>query len=157
LAFVINNLFLVQEGLQRLATVTGPSLSPEEAARNEKLQTKVRNATEGAERVKDLVTKLRTFSRLDEGQFKTVNIHESIESVLLVPRQKTDGRIKVEPNFSGPDTLSCFAGELNQVLMNVIANAIDSIDGPGKVTLTTTEDQGNFVIVVRDTGRGIPP
>lgn len=155
LAFVINNLFLAREGLDRLAEGQGsiPALTP---AQLEKLRTHVHRACEGADRVKDLVSKLRTFSRLDEGKFKTVNIHESIESVLLFLRHKLEDRIQVERNYGAPDMLACFSGELNQVLMNVIANAIDSIEGQGKVTLTTTQKDGHFVIVVRDTGKGIP-
>src|SRR6202044_2826430 len=102
-----------------------------------KISTLVAEMLEGAERVKDLVTKLRTFSRLDEGKFKTVNIHESIESVLLFLRHKLEDRIQLERNYGAPDMLACYSGELNQVLMNVIANAIDSIEGQGKVTLTT--------------------
>ncbi len=160
LAFVINNLFLAQEGLDRAVERQGNSSAPAlpqlERAQLERLRTQVRNACEGAERVKDLVSKLRTFSRLDEGKFKTVNIHESIESVLLFLRHKLEDRIEVERNYGAPDMLACFSGELNQVLMNVIANAIDSIEGQGKVTLTTTEQDGHFVIVVRDTGKGIP-
>ena len=156
LAFVINNLFLVQEGLDRLAAEPPGNIGPQAQTRVEKLRTQVRNSCEGAERVKDLVFKLRTFSRLDEGKFKTVDIHESIESVLLFLRHKLEGRIEVERNYGAPDLLGCFAGELNQVLMNVIANAIDSIQGPGKVTLTTTQQDGHFVIVIRDTGKGIP-
>lgn len=156
LAFVINNLFLAQEGLDALAAEPLENVAAKAQTRVEKLSTQVRNSCEGAERVKDLVFKLRTFSRLDEGKFKTVDIHESIESVLLFLRHKLESRIEVERNYGAPDLLGCFAGELNQVLMNVIANAIDSIEGPGKVTLTTTQQDGQFVIVVRDTGKGIP-
>jgi two-component system NtrC family sensor kinase len=151
LAFVMNNLFLANEGLDRLAEQQGDI-----PAQLQKLRTQIRNSSEGAERVKDLVSKLRTFSRLDEGKFKTVNIHESIESVLLFLRHKLEGRIEVERNYGAPDMLACFSGELNQVLMNVIANAIDSIEGQGKVTLTTMQRDGHFVVVVRDTGKGIP-
>jgi two-component system NtrC family sensor kinase len=99
---------------------------------------------------------LRTFSRLDEGTYKTVNIHESIESVLLFLRHKTEGRIEVERHYGSVEDLSCFAGELNQVLMNVIANAIDSIKGHGKITITTSCENEQFRIFVRDTGEGIP-
>ena len=111
---------------------------------------------EGAERVKELVSKLRTFSRLDEGAYKTVNIHESIESVLLFLRHKMESRIQVERRYGTTENLSCFAGELNQVIMNVIANAIDSIEGPGRITITTLCENGEFIISVRDTGKGIP-
>jgi two-component system NtrC family sensor kinase len=111
---------------------------------------------EGAERVKDLVSKLRTFSRLDEGEFKTVDIHESIESVLLFLRHKMQDRIQVERHYGSVESLSCFAGELNQVIMNLIANAIDSIEGCGKITLITKQQDGYFCISIRDTGKGIP-
>ena len=97
-----------------------------------------------SERVKDLVTKLRTFSRLDEGQVKTVNIHESIESVLLFLRHKMQGRIEVERHYGPVECQSCFAGELNQVIMNLIANAIDSIEGPGQITITTDSKTNHF-------------
>jgi two-component system NtrC family sensor kinase len=151
LAFVINNLFLAEEGLNRLAAgdLDIPALV-------ERLRTQVGNSREGAERVKDLVSKLRTFSRLDEGQFKTVNIHESIDSTLLFLRHKLEDRIEVERSYAAPDMLECYSGELNQVLMNLIANAIDSIEGPGKVTLITRQRNGHLIITVRDTGKGIP-
>jgi two-component system NtrC family sensor kinase len=156
LAFVVNSLFLVKEGLDRIAKEPQDEIPSALRGRLGNMRANLRDAADGTERVKDLVTKLRTFSRLDEGQFKTVNIHESIESVLLFLRHKLEDRIVVERNFEGPDMLECFSGELNQVLMNVIANAIDSIDGAGTVTVTTRLDDANFVIAVRDTGKGIP-
>ena len=155
LAFVINNIFIVQEGLAKLAA-EGAGLPEAAFARVGKMQTRISEAQSGATRVKDLVTKLRTFSRLDEGTIKTINIHESIESVLLFLRHKMDGRIEVERQFGDVEMLTCLAGELNQVLMNVIANAIDAIDGPGRITIATGQQNGHFTIRVRDTGKGIP-
>jgi len=156
LAFVINSLFLVKESLDRMLQEAPERIPLELQGRIGKLRTSAGDACDGAERVKDLVTKLRTFSRLDEGKFKTVNIHESIESVLLFLRHRMQDRVEVERRFEGPERLGCFPGELNQVLMNVIANAIDSIDGPGKVTVRTQQQNGNFLISVRDSGKGIP-
>jgi two-component system NtrC family sensor kinase len=158
LAFVINNVFIVQEGLDKLA-LRGAELPPEESSRVSKLQARIKDAYAGATRVKDLVSKLRTFSRLDEGTVKTINIHESIESVLLFLRHKMEGRIEVERNYGEVEMLTCLAGELNQVLMNIVANAIDAIDasdGPGRITIATGQQNGHFVIRVRDTGKGIP-
>jgi len=155
LAFVINNMFLVQESLEKMAG-RGAESPPEMATRVEAMRTNLDEAQMGASRVSDLVTKLRTFSRLDEGKVKTVDIHDSIESVLLFLRHKMNGRIEVERHYGEASMLTCLAGELNQVLMNVISNAIDAIDGPGRITLTTESRDGDFVIRVRDTGRGIP-
>jgi two-component system NtrC family sensor kinase len=158
LAFVINNIFIVLEGLDKLA-LRGVDLAPEESSKVSKLQTRIRDAYSGATRVKDLVSKLRTFSRLDEGTIKTINIHESIDSVLLFLRHKTEGRIEVERHYGEIEMLTCLAGELNQVLMNIIANAIDAIDagdGPGRITIATQQQNDHFVIRIRDTGKGIP-
>jgi two-component system NtrC family sensor kinase len=155
LAFVINNIFVVQRTLEKLPA-EGPDLTPAMSDKVSKMRTRMDEMQEGATRVQDLVTKLRTFSRLDEGTYKTVNIHESIESVLLFLRHKMEGRIEVERRFGPTENLSCFAGELNQVLMNVIANAIDAMPGDGKITITTNCENGNFTISVRDTGQGIP-
>ena len=155
LAFVINNIFIVQEGLAKLAAEAA-GLPEAASARVGKMQKRITEAQSGATRVKDLVTKLRTFSRLDEGTIKTINIHESIESVLLFLRHKMDGRIEVERQFGDVEMLTCLAGELNQVLMNVIANAIDAIDGPGRITIATGQQNGHFTIRIRDTGKGIP-
>jgi two-component system NtrC family sensor kinase len=155
LAFVINNIFIVQENLGKLAA-EGSQLPQEALARVGKMQVRIGDAHAGAARVKELVSKLRTFSRLDEGTIKTINIHESIESVLLFLRHKMEGRIEVERCYGEVEMLTCLAGELNQVLMNIVANAIDAIDGPGRITLVTDQQNGHFVIRVRDTGKGIP-
>jgi len=161
LAFVINNIFIVKEALEKLSA-PGAEFTPETSASVRKMQSRISDAHAGATRVKELVTKLRTFSRLDEGTVKTINIHESIDSVLLFLQHKTEGRIEVERNYGEVEMLTCLAGELNQVLMNIIANAIDAItvneerDGTGRITIATTQQNGHFVIRVRDTGKGIP-
>jgi two-component system NtrC family sensor kinase len=155
MAFVINNVFIVQETLEKLAA-EGAELPPDASAKVSKMQARISGAYAGATRVKDLVTKLRTFSRLDEGTIKTINIHESIDSVLLFLSHKMEGRIEVAREYGHVEMLTCLAGELNQVLMNIVANAIDAIDGPGRITLATCQQNGDFVIRVRDTGKGIP-
>jgi two-component system NtrC family sensor kinase len=155
LAFVINNIFVVQEQLTRLASEV-PNGHPVALPTINKMRTQVDHMREGADRVGDLVSKLRTFSRLDEGQIKTIDVHESIESVLLFLRHKMENRIEVERSYDATGDLTCLAGELNQVLMNVIGNAIDAIEGTGRISLTTKLQDGNFVIAIRDTGKGIP-
>ena len=161
LAFVINNIFIVQETLGKLAAQSA-ELPPEAFTKVGKMQARISDAHAGATRVKELVSKLRTFSRLDEGTVKTINIHESIESVLLFLRHKMEGRIEVERDYGQVEMLTCLAGELNQVLMNIVANAIDAIssndktDGHGRITIGTGQQNGDFVIRVRDTGKGIP-
>ena len=155
LAFVINNIFVTQEELAKLAAEATQSDSPAVPSIR-KMRTRIDHMREGAERVQSLVSKLRTFSRLDEGTLKTVDIHESIESVLLFLSHKMEDRIRVERHYTATHPLTCLAGELNQVLMNVIGNAIDSIEETGTIHVSTSERDGQFVITIRDSGKGIP-
>ncbi len=87
----------------------------------------------GAERIKDIVKSLRTFSRLDEADMKKVNVHEGIDSTLMILQH----RLKEQPNRPGIQVikeygdlpqLECYAGQLNQVFMNICSNAIDALE-----------------------------
>lgn len=87
----------------------------------------------GAERIREIVLSLRTFSRLDEAEFKTVNIHDGIESTLTIlqnrlnqPNQKE--QIKLVKHYAQISEIECFAGSLNQVFLQIITNAIDSLE-----------------------------
>jgi two-component system NtrC family sensor kinase len=108
------------------------------------------------DRVKELVLGLRAFSRLDEGELKTIDIHESMDSALLFLQYKMKGRIKLEKQYRLERPLHCFAGQLNQVFLNLLANAVDAIEGPGKIVIATGECSGYACISVRDSGAGIP-
>lgn len=156
LAFIVNNLFTIEAGLDRISPEAEPHLSKESREKLRKLRARVRETGEGLDRVKELVLNLRTFSRLDEGEFKAVDIGDSIDSVLAVLKHKTNGRIKVEKHYGPERSLTCHAGRLNQVFMNLIANAADAITGKGTITITTNQTETTFIISVRDTGKGIP-
>jgi two-component system, NtrC family, sensor kinase len=125
-------------------------------AKVEKIRLRLGDMRQGVERVKELVLKLRTFSRLDEGEFKTVDIHESIDSVLLFLQHQIKGRIEIEKQYGPVSSLACYAGGINQVLMNLLANALYAIEAQGKVVITTNHAEDMFSISVRDTGKGIP-
>ncbi|MBD1907955.1 PAS domain S-box protein [Funiculus sociatus GB2-A5] len=87
----------------------------------------------GATRICDIVLSLRTFSRLDEAEMKEVDIHEGIESTLMI----LENRLRVQPNrpeiqviktYGNLPKVDCYAGQLNQVFMNIISNAIDALE-----------------------------
>ncbi|MBD2182863.1 GAF domain-containing sensor histidine kinase [Aerosakkonema funiforme] len=87
----------------------------------------------GTERIRQIVLSLRNFSRLDEAEKKPVNIHEGIDSTLLILQNRlksTSSRpdIKVIKNYGNLPRVECYAGQLNQVFMNVLSNAIDALE-----------------------------
>ncbi len=86
----------------------------------------------GISRISNIVRSLRTFSRLDEADMKLVNIHDGIESTLLILNHRLQGReqfseIEIQKDYGELPQVECYAGQLNQVFMNVIANAIDAL------------------------------
>ena len=83
----------------------------------------------GADRIRSIVLSLRNFSRLDESELKEVDIHEGIESTLLIlqHRQKSKGIQTIEEYAKLP-LVECYTGQLNQALMNILSNAIDALE-----------------------------
>ncbi|EME69355.1 Signal transduction histidine kinase [Paramagnetospirillum caucaseum] len=157
LSFALSNVFSIENWLAAVMAEAAPCLAEDHVAKLDKARKRIADTGQGLERVRELVVKLRTFSRLDEGEFKTVDIREAVESVLLFLRHKMSDRIEVRRNYTADSMLACYAGQLNQVIMNVVANAVDAIDGKGAITVRTYRHDGMFVIAVADTGSGIPP
>jgi two-component system NtrC family sensor kinase len=156
MAFVLSNCFSIQGWLDKIGPEAQPHLSPANARLWEKTHSRLSDMRLGLERVKELVLKLRTFSRLDEGDFKVVNLQECIDSVLMFLEHLTRGRIEVQRNYGEPASIGCFPGLLNQVLMNVIFNGIEAIKGPGTIAITTGLADGWIRIRIADSGMGVP-
>lgn len=111
---------------------------------------------EGSRRTAEIVKGLRTFSRADEGDLKSVDVHEGIESSLLILNNKLrHQQIAVEKNFAPLPPVLCYPGQLNQVWMNLLSNAIDAIGENGTITITSSQENGKACISIRDTGKGI--
>ena len=93
----------------------------------------LRSMRAGSERVKEIVFALRNFSTSDEGQMKKVDLHEGLDSVLRIlqhrlKEQPDRPRIEVIKNFGELPLIECYPGELNQVFMNILSNAIDALE-----------------------------
>ena len=87
----------------------------------------------GADRIKQIVLSLRTFSHTDESEMKAVNIHEGIDSTLMIlghrlKAQSKHPRINVTREYEDLPLVECYAGQLNQVFMNILSNAIDALE-----------------------------
>ncbi|WP_410477534.1 sensor histidine kinase [Nostoc sphaeroides] len=129
----------------------------------------------GIDRIRQIVLSLRNFSRLDQAEMKPVNIHEGIDSTLLILQHRLKAKpespaIKLVKEYSNLPLVECYAGPLNQVFMNVLSNAIDALEDyresqsnldTDQITICTAlgELEGNVksvVIRIKDNGPGIP-
>lgn len=120
----------------------------------------------GTKRIRQLVLSLRNFSRLDESACKTVDIHEGVHSTLLIlqHRLKANGQrpeIKIVHDFDDLPQVECYPSQLNQVIMNLIANAIDALEEacPNEPAITIRSakiGEDAIQIAIADNGTGIP-
>ncbi len=122
----------------------------------------------GTHRIREIVLSLRNFSRLDESNFKAVDIHEGIESTLMIlqhrlKKQSTRPAIQVIKHYGKLSLLECHAGKMNQVFLNLLTNAIDTLEEKMKnqellptITIHTSLIDGEFVkISITDNGLGM--
>jgi two-component system NtrC family sensor kinase len=156
LAFIVSHLRTAVTSLGKVAAELAQVSVVAASEHLERARNRLQESEVGAERIQNLVLKLRTFSRLDEGDQKDASMRECVGSVLTILEHRLKNRIKVETHFGYPDVVECFPALLNQAIMNLISNAIDAIDGEGTISITTGADAESYQIAVSDTGRGIP-
>ncbi|QLE54108.1 ATP-binding sensor histidine kinase [Nostoc sp. TCL26-01] len=129
--------------------------------------------TMACDRLKNISTSLRTFSRADKDYKVLFNIHEGIDSTILILKHRLKANeqhplIEVIKNYGNLPKIECFPGQLNQVFMNIIANAIDALeesnhgrrfeeikDNPNCITITTSAQEQQIQIVIADNGIGM--
>jgi PAS domain S-box-containing protein len=132
----------------------------------------------GADRIRNIVLSLRNFSRLDEAEMKWVDIHSGLDNTLLILSQRMKAKqpeypgIQVIKDYGNLPLVECNAGQLNQVFMNILTNAIDAIDEynkerslediknhPGTIWICTEvlAECNEAIIVIGDNGPGMTP
>ncbi|MEH2029847.1 MAG: response regulator [Nostoc sp.] len=127
----------------------------------------------GCDRLKNISTSLRTFSRADQDYKVPFNIHQGIDSTILILKHRLKGNeqrpaIEVVTNYGNLPQIECFPGQLNQVFMNLLANAIDALDefnhgrsfeeikaNPNCITITTSVENTRVKIAILDNGKGM--
>ena len=123
----------------------------------------------GTERIRDIVKSLHVFSRLNEAEHKSVNIHDGLESTLLFLQHRLNAtshrsEIQIIHQYGELPNVECYAGHLNQVFMNILSNAIDALNAwgdqpssPLQIQITTRVDTSESILIeIADTGVGIP-
>jgi signal transduction histidine kinase len=112
---------------------------------------------QGATRTAEIVAGLRSFSRLDEGGLKIVDLHEGIDATLPILSVGLGPSIAIERKYGRLPPVECYPGEINQVFMNILSNAVKAIEGEGTVTIHTEAVEGAVRIAIIDTGVGMTP
>ncbi len=110
----------------------------------------------GARRTLEIVKDLRSFSRTDSGDIQRINLNDALKTTLKLLYPQYKKRILVETDWGELPLYSCYAGQLNQVFMNIIMNAIQAIPDVGKISIRTRADESTISIAIRDNGEGIP-
>jgi len=120
----------------------------------------------GSERIRQIVLSLRNFARHDESELKKVDIHEGIDSTLLILQHRLNGErdspiIEIIKDYGNLPKIECYAGQLNQVFMNIINNSIDALSEAtgtekGQILIRTSINESDWVVVaITDNGSGM--
>ena len=115
----------------------------------------------GTKRISDIVVSMRNYSRLDEASIKEVDIHQGIESTLLILNHRLEQGIEIIKDYGLLPRIICFPAQLNQVFTNIISNAIDALFEAGcqpkQIKISTRAfPPKNIEINIKDNGVGIP-
>lgn len=162
LAFATSHLRTARECLDRVGPTVASQLSGETGAAWDKARNRLGEMNLGLQRISELVNQLRTFSRLDEGERKTIDIAECLDSVLMILGHRLENVIQVARRLHGPARFDCYPGPLNLALLNLVTNAIDAIGekpngGKGNIVISTESREDKIAISITDDGMGIPP
>ncbi|HLK12797.1 MAG TPA: ATP-binding protein [Candidatus Binatia bacterium] len=142
---------------RRLARAAAGAAAPEVQRLLREAEEIVEVMARGAERTAAIVKDLRSFSRLGEAAHKAVDLHEGIEVSLRLLASRWRERVTIHRDYGALPPVECDAGQLNQVFMNVLANACDAIPGTGNVWITTRAEADVVTVAIRDDGAGIAP
>ena len=109
-----------------------------------------------ARRIDKIITALRGFACLDEAEYQKFDLHKGIEDTITLFTSNLKKQVEIKRNFGGIPKIVCNPGQLNQVFMNLLANAVQAIEKQGVVTINTELEGEWIVIQFTDTGKGIP-
>ncbi|HAX76963.1 MAG TPA: hybrid sensor histidine kinase/response regulator [Cyanobacteria bacterium UBA11372] len=140
---------------------------------SEDLPKMIASMHEGTERIRNISTSLKTFSRLDSLSLVEFNVHEGIDSTLVILRHRLKANeqrpeIEVVRDYGEVPEIKCYPGQLNQVFMNILSNAIDAVDesnngryyqeiaaNPNRILIRTSVEKSSLVILIKDNGCGM--
>ena len=116
----------------------------------------IAESLEGAERVRRIVQDLKSFSRVDEAEFKFADINQCLESTVNMVWNELKYKASVVKEYGDIPAVKCYPQQLNQVFMNLLVNAAQAIEGPGEIKVRSFEEGGAVCVSISDTGCGMP-
>jgi signal transduction histidine kinase len=118
----------------------------------------IKSGKSGATRIREIVSSLRSFSHLGEAEVKSARLESGIDDTLaLLQNQVKGSNINVVRDYHLNVSVLCRPGQLNQVFMNILSNAIQAIGENGTITINTRREDEWAIVQITDTGRGMPP
>ncbi len=115
-----------------------------------------RNNLGATERIIKMVNSLKSFARLDQAEFQKIDIHENLENTLTLLSYEIPQTLKLEKQYGTLPPMYVYPGELNQMFMNLLMNALQATPRDGCITIRTYTQNGHAVIQISDNGKGIP-
>jgi signal transduction histidine kinase len=156
-SFIVGNVPPLRETLAEVATRAAALRDPEVDAALARVVRAFDVIARGAERTAAVVDDLRTFSRLGEAQPMPTDVHDGLDVTLRLLRPRWSGRITVHREYGTLPRVEAVPGQLNQVFMNLLANACDAIADTGNLWIRTSATDDEIEVLVRDDGAGIAP
>jgi len=174
IGFVYSNVGTLDDFVKRLRAIVDvyravPLAEPEQARVDEHwkqlkvdyalkyMDSMIEGIREGAERARKIVRDLRVFARTEADVWQAVDLHEELESSLTLVNHLLKDRVTVQRTFDRLPAVECVRSQIDQVFLNLLANAAQAITGPGVITLETRAEDDWAVVAVTDTGPGIAP
>jgi two-component system NtrC family sensor kinase len=111
----------------------------------------------GLQQISEIVVNLKNFSRLDQAAVDNIDLNECVISALTIGKNVIKHKAEVVRDFGVLPKVSCSPSQINQVLLNLVTNAAQAIEGYGRIMIKTMADEQYVHVVVRDNGKGIPP
>lgn len=152
---------LIERAAKKLLTSAQNGVDPDtfRAQLNRTLDLLLQNARNNlgaTERIIKMVNSLKNFARLDQAEYQMADIHEDLENTLTLLNYEIPQTLKLEKKYGKLPPLYVYSGELNQVFMNLLMNALQATPRDGCITIRTYAQNGHAVIQFSDTGKGIP-
>jgi signal transduction histidine kinase len=112
---------------------------------------------EASMRISDIVKAMKSYSYLDQAPIQQVNVHEGIDSTLIILRNKLKEGVTVNREYGNLPMITAYGSELNQVWTNLLDNAIDAVNGKGEIVIRSRTENDSVIVTISDSGKGIPP